>query len=307
MKKCSKCKREAIYFRINEGRYYCEKCFSENIEKRVKSVISKYKLVSKKDKIAVALSGGKDSSNTVYLLKKIFGKNPNVDIVAITVDEGIKGYRNKVVKGCKKFCDELGVEHYLVSFKERFNLTVDEIGEKTKDEGTCGPCGILRRYLLNEKARELKAKKIAVGHNLDDEAQSVIMNFMKGDLIRLARFGALPGIKVHSKFIPRIKPLLLVPEKESALHALINHIPAYFVECPYAKFNSLRRETRDFLNRLENRSPGIKYSIIKSAERVASLLKAELKFGEINSCSNCGEPCSGDLCKTCETMKTFFG
>lgn len=305
MKKCSKCGKEAIYFRVNEGRHYCKKCFSENIERRVKNTISRFKLVKSGDRIAVGLSGGKDSSNTLFILKKIFDKNPKIKIFAITMDEGIKGYRDKTLKGCKEFCKRLGVEHHIVSFDKSFHVTIDKIAKDAEYEGMCGPCGIFRRYLLNQKAREFGANKIAVGHNLDDEAQSIIMNVIKGDLLRLARFGAIPKLKDHSKFIPRIKPLIMIPEKESALYALINGIPVYFDECPYARFNPLRMEIRDFLNKLEDKSPGIKYSIVRSAEKISPLLKGQFRSEEIGICKKCGEPTSGKICKTCETIEKY--
>lgn len=306
MKKCSSCKNAAIYFRVNEGRYYCGKCFSKNIEERVKKTIRKFNLVKNGDKIVVGLSGGKDSSNTLYILKKIFGHNPKIKLIAVTIDEGIKGYRDKTIKGCVEFCKRLGVEHHIVSFEGSFHLTIDKIAKKAKDKGMCSFCGVFRRYLLNKKARELGANKIALGHNLDDEAQSILMNVLKGDLLRLARFGAEPKLKEHAKFIPRIKPLLMVPEKESALYALINGIPAYFDECPYAVFNPLRMETRDFLNKLEDSSPGIKYSLIKSGEKISKILKESMKAGDIGTCENCGEPSSERICKACKIIQEFI-
>ncbi len=306
MEKCSSCNKKAVYFRLNEGRYYCERCFSKSIETRVKRIIRKFQLVKDGDRILVGLSGGKDSSNTLYILKKIFGQNPKIEILAVTIDEGIKGYRDKMVKGCKEFCESLGIEHHTVSFREEFNITIDKIAKRVKDKGVCGYCGVLRRYLLNKKARELKATKIAVGHNLDDEAQSILMNLFKGDFLRLARFGPLPRIKDHEKFIPRIKPLMMIPEKESALYALINKIPANFEECPYSVSNPLRGETRDFLNRLEDDSPGIKYSILRSGEKLSSMIRKELKVGEIRVCENCGEPSSEKICKACKIIEEFL-
>ncbi|MCS7134968.1 MAG: TIGR00269 family protein [Candidatus Aenigmarchaeota archaeon] len=302
MKKCSRCKKTAFYYRINEGRYYCGPCFSRNIEDRVKKTIRKHNLINDGDRIAVALSGGKDSSNTLYLLKKIFKKNPKIEIFAITIDEGIKNHRAKAIKNSIKFCKELQVKHYVFSFKKEFGFTIDEIAKKSKDKGMCRYCGVLRRYLLNKKARELNANKIALGHNLDDEAQTIVMNVLKGDLLRLARTGPMPLIKESKKFIPRIKPLIMIPEKESALFAIINNIPVSFDKCPYAKFNPLRGEIRDFLNRLENEAHGIKYSVLKSGERLASILKENLKIDEIKLCEKCGEPSSENICKVCKII-----
>ncbi|MBS3052133.1 MAG: TIGR00269 family protein [Candidatus Aenigmarchaeota archaeon] len=302
MSKCSSCKNESVYFRTNEGRHYCKVCFSKNIEKKVRLTISKNNLIKNGDKIVVAFSGGKDSGNLLYLLHKIFKDNPNVKIVGMTIDEGIKGYRNITIDKCADFCKKLDVEHHIFTYKEYFHTTIDNLA-KDNDDSMCGFCGIFRRYLLNEGARRLDATKLATGHNLDDETQSILMNVLKGDLMRFARIGPIPKIKRHIKFVQRIKPLISIPERESALYAMLNSIPAYFTECPYAQRNALRMETRDFLNKMEERSPGIKYSIISSAQRVAPFIEASFKKSNIKECETCGEPTSGNICIVCQTMK----
>ena len=302
MSKCSTCKKEAVYFRINESRYYCKSCFSKNIERKVKSTISKHNLIEPGDKIAVAYSGGKDSGNILFILHKIFKNNPKVKLVAITINEGIAGYRDAMLDGIKEFCKQLGVEHHVASYEGEFHTTIDKLAKGTTDS-MCGTCGVFRRYLLNNAAREVDATKLATGHNLDDEAQSIMMNMLKGDLLRLARIGPMPGIKGHKKFVRRIKPMIMIPERESALYAMLNGIKAYFAECPYAERNTLRMESRDFLNKMEERSPGIKYSIVASAGKVVPFIEASLKKNRINNCKECGEPTSGEVCKVCLTIK----
>ncbi len=302
MSKCSTCKKEAVYFRINEGRYYCKSCFTKNIKKKVKATIAKNKLVEPGDKIAVAYSGGKDSGNILYLLHEIFKNNPKVELVAVTVNEGIAGYRDAMLDGIKEFCKKLGIENHVVSYQGEFHTTIDALAKETTDS-MCGTCGVFRRYLLNNAARKIGANKLVTGHNLDDEAQSIMMNMLKGDLLRLARIGPMPTVKGHKNFVQRIKPMIMIPERESALYAMLNDIKAYFAECPYAERNALRMETRDFLNKLEERSPGIKYSIVASAEKVVPFIKTGLKKSKISNCRECGEPTSGEVCKVCQIIE----
>lgn len=287
---------------MNEGRYYCKKCFSKNIEDRVKRVIRNFNLVDNGDNIAVALSGGKDSSNTLYILKKIFEKNPKIRIFAIIVDEGFH-FRKEAIKKSKKLCEEIGVEYYIFYFKKEVGKTMDSIGRKFKDKNMCSYCGVLRRYLINKKARELKANKIALGHNLDDEVQSIIMNIFKGDFLRMARFDFMPKIRENTKFVPRIKPLAMIPEKESAIYAITNNLPISLSHCPYAAHNHLRMEVKYFLNKLEFESPGIKYSIFNSGRKLAKILKENMKIGEINNCKICGEPSSESVCQACKIIE----
>ncbi|MEM2935488.1 MAG: tRNA 2-thiocytidine biosynthesis TtcA family protein [Candidatus Thermoplasmatota archaeon] len=159
--KCTKCENEAIIFIRYNGTYLCEKHFIEFFERRVKKEIRKQGLPE--GKIAVALSGGKDSSVACYILWKIIGRHKNRELHAITVDEGIKGYRDKTIKIAKKLCNELGIEHHIISFKEEIGFTLDEISKRRNELGECTYCGVFRRYCLNKKAIEIDAKAIATG------------------------------------------------------------------------------------------------------------------------------------------------
>jgi len=300
--KCSFCHDEPVYFRRNEGHYYCKKHFIKNIEKRVKRTIRINKLVENGDRIAVAVSGGKDSANVLFLLNKIFKNNPRIEIFAITLDEGIKGYRDKSIKKSKIFCKKIGVKQYIFTFDKEFNITVDKLSKKMKS-GYCGSCGLLRRYLLNKKARELNATKLATGHNLDDECQSILMNVLKGDLLRLVRGGPMPMLTKHEKFVPRIKPLITIPENESELYAKINDIQFFPKKCVYSGDNPLRGQTRNFLNNLDETSPGIKYNLYESSIKIMPFIRMKFKSGKIGLCKKCGEPSSQEVCKICELMK----
>jgi uncharacterized protein (TIGR00269 family) len=302
--KCSFCPKESIYFRKYEGHYYCEKHFTETVEKKVKKTIGSNKLIKRGDRVAIAHSGGKDSSNVLFMLNKIFENNPSIKLFAITIDEGIRGYRNKAVKKSESFCKKLEVEQYIFSFKEEFGFRVDRLAKKIKS-GYCGSCGLLRRYLLNKKARELKATKLATGHNLDDECQSILMNILKGDLLRLVRIGSMPQLTKNPKFVTRIKPLVMIPENESELFAKINNIPSQPKRCPYSVDNPLRGKTRKFLNSLEETSPGIKYSLYESASKIVPFIKDKFKVGKIHTCKKCGEPTSQDVCKVCEVLENL--
>ena len=297
--KCSFCDREAVYYRANEGKYYCKYHLTRSIEKKVKRTIRQHKLIEEGDVVAVAVSGGKDSMSLLYILNKIYKKNPKVKLFAITINEGTASYREKMIERIRNFCEELGVEHYVFSFKEEFGFGLDEIAPYFED--LCSVCGVLRRWLLNKKARELGATKLATAHNLDDEAQTAIMNFIKGDFQRLARMGAMPYLLKHPKFVLRIKPLVKMPEREMALYAMLNLPGKFFLgSCPYAKGNVLRKETQKFLNRLEAKAPGVKHTLVESAHRLVPILKETYKEVKIGTCKLCGEPSSEEICKACQ-------
>ncbi len=301
--KCSFCDKKSIYFRKNEGHHYCKDHFRKSIEKRVKKTIRDNNLIEKNEKIAVALSGGKDSSTTLFLLRKIFKNNPKIEIIGITIDQGFGCVTEYNVAFASQLCKDLGVKHYVFSFKKEFKTNIENLIRKNPNSSYCEICGILRRYLLNKKARKLGCTKLATGHNLDDECQSILMNVIKGDIIRFARIGAKPMISKNPKFVTRIKPLINIPEKEIILFAKINKIKHSSLKCPYMKFNNLRGETEKYLNNLEMNSAGIKHSLLKSSLKLKSYVKNLFEGKKIMLCKKCKEPTSNEICKTCKILE----
>jgi len=300
--KCSFCGRKSIYFRKNEGHHYCKVHLNKSIEKRVRKTIRENNLVGKKERIGVALSGGKDSSTTLYLLNKILKNNPNIEIIGITIDQGFGCVSKYDSTFASELCKNLGLEHHIFSFKDEFGVNVEDIIKKKETSSYCAICGVLRRYLLNKKARELVCTKLATGHNLDDEVQTILMNFLKGDMMRLARVGAMPMISKNPKFVTRIKPLINVPEKEVELFVEINNIKHSSQTCPYRKYNTFRGETIKYLNNMEGNSTGIKHSLLESAVKLKPYIKKQFKKSEIKLCKKCKEPTSKKICKTCKVL-----
>ncbi|MFA4661913.1 TIGR00269 family protein [Pyrococcus kukulkanii] len=300
--KCSRCGREAVYFARYEGRYYCHKHFNELVEGKVKRTIRKYRMIKRGERIGVAVSGGKDSVVLLHLLAKLRKKFP-FEIVAITIDEGIKGYRDKSVEVAKKNAELLGIEHHIYRFKDYIGFTLDEtveiMGARGERLGACSYCGVWRRWLLNKAAEELKVDKLALGLNLDDEVQVFLMNLMRGDVARLGRTGPYYEV-IHEGLVPRIKPLREVPEKEIVLYAVLNNIEVDLSECPYA-VEAFRAEIRDWLNEMEEKHPGTKYQLLRSYDKIFPLLaKTYAKEVKLNRCKLCGQPTSGEICKACQ-------
>lgn len=299
--KCSNCDETAIISQKYSSRHLCGVHFIEDFNERVEETLKKSAMIKQGDRIAVAVSGGKDSTALLYALNKILaGKGTR--IFAITIDEGIKGYRDDTIRSASKIAEDLGIEHEIVSFGDLYGFDLDDIIEG-KEAAPCTYCGVFRKNALNRTAKLLGATKVATGHNLDDEAQSVLMNYMKGDIERLMRFRPR---RVQPGLIPRIKPFRGIPEKETALYCMINGIYAESRECPYARL-SLRADVRDMINRLENRYPGTKHSVLKGFERVMELASSEWTQMDLAACGICGEPCVKDVCKACELLGKLKG
>lgn len=293
---CSICESSAaIYLRRNEGVALCASCLIENLEDKVRRTISKYDMLKPNDRIAVAVSGGKDSLSLLKILSKLTAKFPSCELVAVMVDEGARGYRDRALSIAKGFCEVLGIPWIAASFKELYGSALDEMIASRPYENPCSYCGPLRRRALNHLAGILGADKLALAHNLDDVVQTFLLNLIQGDPERAIR--ALSPISLHSRGIaPRIKPLFRIPEREMALYAYLNGIPIASSACPYGR-GAIRNDVRAALNILELRHPGVKYSILKSAQSLRSI-KCGPKAGA-RSCKICGGPSSGEVCKAC--------
>ena len=270
--------------------------FNEHIFTRINNLISDYELIKEGELIAVALSGGKDSVLTLHALKN-YQEHLDFDLVAISVDEGIEGYRQHGIDSAVNNARELGVKLVQKSFKDEEGFALDDIYQDFKS--ACIPCGVFRRNILNKTAYELGAVKIATGHNLDDEIQSFLMSFARGDTIKFSKFGPELDV-IHPKLIPRIKPLWNTPEKEVGTWAILNDINIHLDECPYSHL-SLRAKIKEFLNNNEDIYPGIKNNIMESFQKILTF-ESDIP-SNLNECRLCGEPTSSDICKACELKK----
>lgn len=304
---CSKCGKKAVFHRKYEGSYLCRNHFILSFESKAKKTIRKDRMIQRGDRIAFALSGGKDSSAILYLINKIFGKRKDLSFFAISIDEGIPGYRKESLEIAKRLCEKLGIKHHVFSFSKEFGETLKKKVEGIKKseawEGTaCTYCGLARRWLLNRKARELGADKIVFGMNLDDEIQGIVMDYVRGDLMRLSRMGGEPIVR-NKLFVPRIKPFREIPEKEVGLYALLIGLEIQENECPYLEGPRFR--VRDFLNDLEAESSGTKFSVLKTFEKLLPSVREIVKKEKVKivKCAKCGEPSSQKVCKTCELWR----
>ena len=303
---CKKCKRNnAVYLRQYSGESLCRVCFTKSVEYKVKRTISKFSMIKHNDKVGVAVSGGKDSLVLLSILKNtLSGLNP--ELVAITVDEGIQGYRDESLNIVKNFCSRIGVENKVFSFREIFGVSMDTAMEirPSNKVSSCSICGTFRRRAIDLLAESCGANVIATGHNLDDYVQTFLINLFSGDVDRIAWTYPEP-IEYGDKGLRKIKPLMEIYEKELVLYAIYTDIPFQAEECPY-KNESIRSMFRNQLNNLEKIHPGIKYNAYNSILKIASKLKSKsdnnVSNQEHRRCISCNRDSSNRICSVCQTL-----
>ena len=301
--KCTVCNNKAVYDVKYNGSSLCSEHFRDFVERRVKREISEQlSLIRDRATISVAISGGKDSSVLLYLLHKILSDRRNLELKAFTIDEGIRGYRNTGLEAARTLCRELGVEHSTMSFKDNFGFELDEIVRIDGDAIPCSHCGPMRRQLMNRISEVNDADYVALGMNLDDYSQSIMMNVAKGDVQRMARLAPHRGIQ--EGLVPRVLPLRKIPEKEVMLYGILSGIKFDSSWCPYYE-KAQRNRFRDIVANLEDDSPGTRHAIVNFYDSIRDSLQKNFPPADMNRCENCGAPTAGRLCAVCSGLEAL--
>ncbi|HLQ21456.1 MAG TPA: TIGR00269 family protein [Nitrososphaerales archaeon] len=295
---CSKCGGNGVYERRYSGEVLCANCFKASIVEKTRRTISRYGMVKFGDRIGVAVSGGKDS---LSLLKVLDGLNQDsrFQLVALTVDEGVRGYREESIAHASDLTRQLNIEHVVVSYEGLFGFSLDKALDwrDEREISSCSICGVFRRRAIDEAALKAKVDVVATAHNLDDYAQTFLMNLLHGDVERI---GWLDPAYVDEGFpVRRVKPFMEIYEEEVALYAYLSGIPFQSVSCPYMH-EGLRGEVRDYLNEMEVKHPGMKNVLLKSSLSVVSRLSPAEGGRHSVPCITCGKPSSGGICNVCK-------
>ena len=310
---CDRCGREAVTYAAYSGAHLCETHLRQSVERRVRRRIRTDGLLpdwaTPEDPVTwlIGLSGGKDSAVLTHILAETFGEDPRVELLALSIHEGIAGYRDESLDAAQALVADRPVEYVHRSYDEEFDVRMDQVSAADPwDMAPCAYCGVFRRDILSEVARERDADLLLTGHNLDDEAETALMNIFEGDVAQMAQHydASLAPFdeREAGPFVPRAKPLRDVPESEIALYARVSDIPAHIAECPYAS-ESFRGTVRDLLLELEADHPGTRHSVMSGYEELARLAAENQRRGSDGPsgvCSVCGNPTDRDVCRTCE-------
>ena len=295
--KCDRCENTAVYSRKYSGESLCSDCFSNSIVRKTAKTISKYNMIKNNELVCVAVSGGKDSLVLLQILNQM-SKNHNFRIKAITIDEGIPGYRDEALDIVNQFCTNLKIEYKVYSYEELFELTLEQALTLRENDKTssCSICGTLRRRAIDHAAKDIDADVIATAHNLDDTLQTFFINMLSGDTNKIGWMD--PDTSGNS--IRKIKPFCEIYESEIVFYAYNNDIPFQSEPCPHMN-EGIRTEIREFLNLLENKHSGVKNNFYQSTQRLSKLVK-DANYKKKSICEICGNECTGKVCSVCNTI-----
>ena len=316
---CDRCDEPAATHAAYSGSHLCEEHLCRSVEKRVRRRIREDSLLTREatpeepETWVVGLSGGKDRVVLTHILQETFGQDPRVELVALSIHEGIEGYRDASLAASEELTAEMDVRHEVVSYEEELGVRMDEVVEDDPENmAPCAYCGVFRRDLLETYAEDLGADKLLTGHNLDDEAQTAMMNVLEGDVRQVAKhfdasLGPFDERSEQHDFVPRAKPLRDVPEKEVALYARFRDLPAHITECPHAS-EAYRGEIQQLLLKLEENHPGTRHSILSGYEELAALAADAYggdDGGDLGECTECGSTTSAEVCRKCRLLASM--
>uniref|UniRef100_A0A0D3FAT9 Cytoplasmic tRNA 2-thiolation protein 1 n=1 Tax=Oryza barthii TaxID=65489 RepID=A0A0D3FAT9_9ORYZ len=285
---CTRCgERKAALKRPKTLEQICRECFYVVFEDEIHQTIVDNNLFKPGDRVAIGASGGKDSTVLAYVLSELNRCHKYcLDLFLLSVDEGITGYRDDSLETVKRNEIQYGLPLKIVSYKDLYGWTMDDIVKAIGLKNNCTFCGVFRRQALDRGAALLKVDKIVTGHNADDIAETVLLNILRGDIARLSRCTFITTGEDGP--IPRCKPFKYTYEKE---------ILDYFsTECIYSP-NAYRGFAREFIKDLERMRPRAILDIIKSGENFR--ISTTTRMPEQGTCERCGYISSQKLCKAC--------
>ncbi len=276
----------------------CPNCFQEFYVNRVRRTVEEFKMFKPKDKVGVAVSGGKDSMALLHSLKTAF---PITNFIALHIDLGIKDYSKHCKEKVEKLAKMLDVELEVFDLESELGFSIDDFRKTIYRRKLCSACGTIKRHLFEVLAERAKTRILATGHNLDDVVATMLNNFFNGNWSQLVRLKpVLKPLMPNQTF--KIKPLIKTPEEENLLYCLYSEIPFREVNCPHAHTERLK-ENKDMLQYLSKGNPGFRYQMLKNFLKLIPILEKAIEKPKLTTCKICGFPSSAEVCAFCKRVE----
>ncbi len=298
--KCRLCGKKPVIYMPHHRLALCREHFDSWFLKHLERTVKEFRMFSKDDGILVAVSGGKDS---LALWDALLRLGYRAD--GFYLDLGIGDYSKRSREAVERFAGERGAKLIIRSLSEELGgipLLVERTGRES-----CSVCGSVKRYFFNKVAKDHRYAVVVTGHNLDDEASSLLGNLLSWNLKYLGR--KHPVLPQEGGFVRKAKPLCRFTEKETALYCLLRGIDYVEEECPFSE-GATSIFYKEILNRIEERSPGTKMRFYLEYVRKVLPLFGQDSKESLGRCRVCGEPSPSEVCTFCslrERVLNFIG
>ena len=296
--RCVSCRRPAVLEVRRHHSAFCRDCFVRSFHGQVERAIRHYDMIAPGDRVLVAVSGGKDSLALWDVLLEL-----GVDATGLSLGLGIGGYSSRSTDASRAFARERGAELLEVDLERDYGYDIPTAGRRGA-RSTCAVCGLSKRYVFNRAALEGGFDVVATGHNLDDEAATLLGNTLRWKTEYIARQS--PALPAAEGMVKKVKPLHRLSELETAAYAFLRGIDYVVEECPLVSGNTQLRY-KEALNEIERTSPGTKAQFFLGLlDRGARLFTAE-DDAVLRACERCEQPTTGRFCAFCRARAQVLG
>jgi len=296
--KCRRCGAQAAIEVRRHNAAFCEGCFVHHVQESVSRAIRSHRMFGHRDRVLVAVSGGKDSLGLWDALLEL-----GYQATGLYLGLGIGEYSDRSGQVTRDFAAGQGAELIEVDLRERYGYDIPTGGRKGS-RSTCAVCGLSKRYVFNREAVDHGFDVVATGHNLDDEAATLLGNTLRWQTEYIAR--QFPVLPKREGMVRKVKPLYRLSELETAAYAFLRGIDYIVEECPLVAGNT-QLKYKDAMNALEAGSPGTKAQFyLGFVDRGAELFRSE-DTAELAPCEQCGQPTTGRFCAFCRARAQVLG
>ena len=291
--KCRVCREPAVIDVRRHNANFCTDHFVEHCRRQVERAIHDHDMLEPESRVLVAVSGGKDS---LALWELLIDLGHEVD--GLYLGLGIGEYSDRSRALTEAFAAERALTLRVIDLVEDHGFDIPA-GARAAKRAPCSACGLSKRHLFDEAARDGDYDAIATGHNLDDEAAVLFGNVLHWQTEYLGR--QAPVLPARNGFPRKVKPLVRLAERETAAYCVIRGIDYIVDECPMSAGNR-HLGYKEALSAIEETSPGSKAAFYngfldRAVERFVT--EADLGTDRLGSCDQCGAPSSNDRCAFC--------
>jgi tRNA-5-methyluridine54 2-sulfurtransferase len=291
--RCHACREPSVIEVPRHRAAYCAEHFVDHVRSQVREAIDRHRMLSYDDRILVAVSGGKDS---LALWDVLLDMGYRADGMYLGL--GIAGYSDRSEEHVRAFAERRDATLHVRSLASDHGFDIPQ-ATTDRTRSACGVCGLSKRYVFNQVALEEGYDVMATGHNLDDEAATLLGNVLRWQTPFLARQSVcLPATSAEGPggsrqtMAKKVKPLYRLGEREMAAYCVLRGLDYVVEECPLVGGNTVLRY-KDALNELEREMPGTKAQFLYGfLDRVqgAHFAEADAEAGALVPCSRCGMP-----------------